>query len=403
VNFNRFPELVVTAARALAAVPAEHYYDDFLVPDLAAGGRTGLDVLEALVRHLGRGRARRPHELVRSPELDPEKTQESAPVNTILGVVADLSRVSSDGIVLFRATPERIEAIILAFEGALARGRLSPHEASRLRGKLYFLLSAAYASVGRAATLPLVQRQYRDADHSFHKGSELHHSYLFFKALLPRLPDLEISISPDPRPPLLVYTDASFWVARQKRGPDGACSIPRDRFRGALGAIVVDPEDGTVRVAHARPDWDILLASWRDDQKTYIAELETIAAIAVYSTYPEVFRGRKVNHFIDNTVALSALVNGYSGKPELAKPVNTFYLQMLGLRSSVYFDWVPSKANIADLPSRAGWTELALALRGLRRLSHPSDHLVVPDIHTWRAPLGYWVDRFSRTPDHMEA
>jgi len=32
--------------------------------------------------------------------------------------------------------------------------------------------------------------------------------------------------------------------------------------------------------------------------------------------------------------------------------VNVFYLQMVALRASVYFDYVPSKANIADLPSR---------------------------------------------------
>ena len=37
---------------------------------------------------------------------------------------------------------------------------------SQIRGKLYFLLSAAFAAVGRAATLPLVQRQYRDTNYT---------------------------------------------------------------------------------------------------------------------------------------------------------------------------------------------------------------------------------------------
>ena len=83
-----------------------------------------------------------------------------------------------------------------------------------------------------------------------------------------------------------------------------------------------DPRDRSVRVAYADPPWDLLLASWRTDRKTYIAELETLAAVAVYSTYPSLFSGRRVIHWIDNTVALSALVHGYSGKPELAKAVN---------------------------------------------------------------------------------
>ena len=80
-----------------------------------------------------------------------------------------------------------------------------------------------------------------------------------------------------------------------------------------------------------------------------------LAAVSVYYTYPRLFVDRRVNHWIDNTVALSALVHGYSGKLDLATMVNAFYLQIAGLRSAVYFDWVPSKANIADLPSRDAW------------------------------------------------
>jgi hypothetical protein len=68
-------------------------------------------------------------------------------------------------------------------------------------------------------------------------------------------------------------------------------------------------------------------------------------------------------------------------------------MQALGLRTHVYFEYVPSKANIADLPSREGWTELAAELRGMRRLSFPSDPLVAPDVATWNAPLGHWFDR----------
>ena len=44
-----------------------------------------------------------------------------------------------------------------------------------------------------------------------------------------------------------------------------------------------------------------------DFQKTYIAQLEVLAGVALYYTYPERIRGRQVNHFIDNTVALSGL------------------------------------------------------------------------------------------------
>ena len=58
-------------------------------------------------------------------------------------------------------------------------------------------------------------------------------------------------------------------------------------------------------------------------------------------------------------------MHGYSGKKELAKMINAFHLQAAGLRTSVYFDYVPSKANIADLPSRDAWEELRVELLGL--------------------------------------
>ena len=153
---------------------------------------------------------------------------------------------------------------------------------------------------------------------------------------------------------------------------------------------MLDPVTGRVVYADADPPWGVLLSSWRLDRKTYIAELETLAAISVYTTYPDLFKGRKVNHFIDNTVALSALVHGYSGKPDLAKSVNVFYLQMLSLRASVYFEYVPSKANIADLPSRRDYTQLWLELAGLPQ-GPAADALIVPSVARWSRPLSEWA------------
>ena len=100
---------------------------------------------------------------------------------------------------------------------------------------------------------------------------------------------------------------------------------------------------------------------------------------------------RKVNHFIGNTVALSALVHGYSGKPDLAKSVNVFYLQMLASRASVFFEYVPSKANIADLPSRRLYAQLQHELRGLQAADAVPDTLVVPSVGVWSLPLSRWV------------
>ena len=89
-----------------------------------------------------------------------------------------------------------------------------------------------------------------------------------------------------------------------------------------------------------------------DFQKTYIAQLEVLAAVALYYTYPERLRGRQINHFIDNTVALSGLVHGYARKLDLARMINAFHLQVAALGASVFYEFVPSLCNVADLPSR---------------------------------------------------
>ena len=109
-----------------------------------------------------------------------------------------------------------------------------------------------------------------------------------------------------------------------------------------------------------------------------------------------------MHHFIDNTVALSALVHGYSGKPDLAKMVNIAQLQLAGLRASVYFDYVPSKANIADLPSRDDVPALLAALRGIPVRHDESHEMRVPNVATWNADLASWAARAARVRPRAE-
>ena len=74
VNFNRYPEFVVVSLRALYAVPVDHYYDDFIIPDLEVGRRSALDVLEDFIHMCGTGARRTARQRVSSPELDPARS-----------------------------------------------------------------------------------------------------------------------------------------------------------------------------------------------------------------------------------------------------------------------------------------------------------------------------------------
>ena len=61
---------------------------------------------------------------------------------------------------------------------------------------------------------------------------------------------------------------------------------------------------------------------------------------------PQLFRGRSVIQFQDNTQALSALIHGYALKPDMGRVVNAFHLAQFGVRARVWLEWVPSAANV---------------------------------------------------------
>ena len=84
----------------------------------------------------------------------------------------------------------------------------------------------------------------------------------------------------------------------------------------------------------------------------YIGQLEMLAAAAAYFTFPDLLRDRRVLHWIDNTGALAALIKGYSRELDCARIVQAFSAFSLGLGVRAWFEYVASKANIADLPSR---------------------------------------------------
>jgi hypothetical protein len=150
---------------------------------------------------------------------------------------------------------------------------------------------------------------------------------------------------------VIVYSDASFSL-----------------MWSGLGFVAIDQEAGERFVSVAVcPPW--LLAIWssidrapwllHDDlrsveqQQQHINALELLALVEVVWTCGEqIFRDRQVLFFIDNTAALSVTVNGCAKSPHLAALSNTLHLSMSYLKCQSWFEWVPSDANPADIPSR---------------------------------------------------
>jgi hypothetical protein len=79
-----------------------------------------------------------------------------------------------------------------------------------------------------------------------------------------------------------------------------------------------------------------------------------------YYSRPDQFRGRQVIHFIDNVGALCGMHKGYSRDLDnSARQVHIKDSVCAAAGTQVWFEYVPSGANIADLPSRDDFELLA--------------------------------------------
>ena len=337
---------MATTARCLGAVPVEHFFGDYMYVDAAAAGTSSPDFLYELHRAVGDGvDVGQQRDFISAPAIELEKRQPMGPHNVVLGVHADMSRAhDAKGVVTYQPSPGRIKQLLELWRNASAANFMRPQLAAHIAGKRGFLLETAHGRVGRASSLVLVQRQHHDT--SFEFTTAMRHAHEFDEALLPRLPTLHLPVAPVRVLPLLVYTDAMFRPRKRALRDQPVCpalegegeSFHR-RFITRLGIVLYDPHcdprhaayaphrvascsEGFLRYGSAVPPNDVVAtfdrASSDDPLKTYIAQVEVLAAVAVYYTFPSTVRGRNINHYIDNTVALSAMIHGYARKVDLA-------------------------------------------------------------------------------------
>ena len=367
-SFNAVSKFLTSAARSLFAAVCGNYYDDHVVVEPLSAGCSAQDSLLVLADACG---------FVFDTEDEPVgKHVSMRPCFAYLGIQHDFARFA-EGIVFLRILAARKAALVAELRTILKRGSLSPGAASSLRGKLYFAVTAAYGRVGRAALQPILQRQEgRDAGRRL--SPALIVALKFFVTLLNYMPDREVCFGQSAVRPLLVWSDASW-----------------ENGVGHLGFVVFDPErlpydpsdpdSGQWLYSESPVPMHILDMFVAKRQK--IGQCEIAAAFMVYPSlahaFPSSISRRRVVHWIDNTSAISCLLNGYSGKPDSALLVNAFHLFNArdNVRAHVHFEYVESAANVADLPSR-------LDLRYVRDVL--CARFVPPtllDECTWRGPL----------------
>ena len=128
---------------------------------------------------------------------------------------------------------------------------------------------------------------------------------------------------------------------------DASCSL---RHYG-LGIIIIN--DGSRWYLNSfAPQWILDAFTTRTTSLKIINQLELLAILCAVLTFGDLLKDHRVRFWCDNCVALSGAIHGYAQAPHLAQLSNEIHLLFANLQISAWFEWVPTKCNIADIPSR---------------------------------------------------
>jgi len=137
-----------------------------------------------------------------------------------------------------------------------------------------------------------------------------------------------------------------------------------------LGFLVLCPLRGACWAGSPTPTWLLELLRRHKRAATYIGQLELTAAAAPYFSLPRAWwDNRPVMHYIDNQGACYSLIHGRASDADANRLVFVTNMRIALFQCDVWYDYVPSASNIADLPTRLdarAFTRLALELRSNR-------------------------------------
>jgi hypothetical protein len=357
--FNAVGAVASSAARRFLAVITDNYFDDYLTVALGLAGEGPQNALGEFMALLG------------FPFSD-EKHVPWAAANPFLGVVSDFRRLPTEGIVAMHLSDSRREKIRVACSEA--RAGLSPHQAARLAGKLWWASTWVLGSVGRAAIQPISVRAQSDDEGLTEATPAIRRALAFCEQVVTVAPPRIIEVVGPRRGLALIWSDARYAASAPVPASGGFVVLLLDAHRSLQRVVVGSGANSSEFVRQ-----------FVSGRRTYIGQLEIAWAVSPYMSIPDLLAGRRVIHFIDNTSALAALVKGYASAIDSGLLVNAFHAFNAGLGAHAYFEYVRSKANVADYPSRFEFALLVLALdqAGLSGIPWSTVIARLPSVKDW--------------------
>ena len=371
LQFNRYALFLRTLASRFLGIVVSNFYDDFACVEPFSTCPSAQSELASLAAILG------------SPFSD-EKHAPAGPRVLFLGVESDLTD-SACGVIQIAVRPERVARILDEIEAAIESGELPLTAAASLAGKLAFCLSWSFGRLGRAALQPIYSCQTSKLSRL---SPGVAASLVFFSEVLPLIPPHTIFTSAPKRRPALVWSDGMWEPGQASPGQVGfLAGIPKPRFEFVPPRATSAPLDDEYDFFHASAVVPTEMVDALCCRGQQIGQVEIIGALAPYLSIPNLLAGRPVIHWIDNTSALAALVKGYSGVPDSARLIHVFHAWNSGAQARVWFEYVPTKENPADEPSRADLSETIY--EPAPDVTSVPVPLALPELELWSDPAGW--------------
>ena len=374
-GFNVVTELGATVGRRLLGVVCDHHSDDMVVVATEMAGAAPQGALGRMMEGVGFG-------------FKESKRKEFASATKFKGVVADFSEYKAHRRLSSYVEETRKLKIVARCQQNLKS--LSPAAARSIVGKCLFVDSWSGGKHLRSSLQPLnVRAQEETAIHSV-KGI-LKNTMEYLIENVPKLKKRTVQLGKAAREPLLVWTDAMY----DERKQDG-------------GFVVIDREAGEFQMESLMRKGKVYVAGGHTPrevqerfcpgQKTYIGQLEMAWATSPAVTLPHVFRRRQCLHFIDNVGAMAGLIKGYARRLDMALLTGGVHALLNELESDPYWEYVRSKANVSDLPSRE---QMGKTIEIVMRLGWRRDQIEIvtakfPPADAWSAPSSAWVLAIKR-------
>jgi hypothetical protein len=315
-GWDRIGAMICHLARAFLGLPVFRYVDDFFAAELGGAEEHAMQCFARLVRALMGDDALKEEKPAAGESLD------------VLGLHIAHDKCG----VIVRVNDEKAVKWSGAIDQALAAGVLSAGDASKMSGRLSFAAQKTFRRAGRAALRPLFQQQYAPLSGG-RIGKELEMSLKWWREALGAFQAQRVPWEPSTKKATLL-TDARSTPPR------------------VAAVLIVDGK-------HYYTDWapdEAMLQMFSKRNDNQIMGLEILAVVVGICTFAKLLKGRSVKAYCDNVGGERALAAGAARSADHDRMIHGVWMMAMRLGLTLWTERVPTKDNIADLPSRESYS-----------------------------------------------